>query len=456
MEPEVASIEIARLDRMMREGNGESALAQLLTPSQLPKHLAGLDEVWVEPALLAQVSQLAASAKLALMRSLLPQLESPQIQALIESGLQALTEREQRPTVVGSTVSPSTRLVLKKDYTYQDRGLTQPTQYYVYLRRCKPKLDRYIGTLFYVPQGCTLSYCLDPDGRIMFNPPHNIFQLRDYDNAANIQMVRLICLEPPPIDYTFTKQQKDIPAIYLRLEFLDPQTHQAIGQEKFAFPACMHEGGQLDRYRWEVSTVLSTPTGSTLSPEVAQAFLPTDGDRLTALTPDVEAATLATAVPIQPAPLASTGAAGLAKPGRRVLDLPKAKAPTFYLSDPNHTELILKRMRLWAAWSEKVMPQAKWTVMQEGAQHILINSHSQRRILTFSPDRGAITLENTLQVLMKWFHDLGLVVSQTQSHRRYSVAQLKLARNLFVDMSLPQSDPVHVLKKLFGVDFLEP
>jgi hypothetical protein len=465
MEPEVvADIEVERLDRVMRGGSNEVTLPQRLPA---PPHLVSLKDEHIEPVILAQVSQLATPAKLALINRLLTQLEPQQIQMVIESGLQTINDHQQRQTAVVSTVSPNTRLVLKKDYTYQDRGLTQPTQYYVYLRRCKPKLDRYIGTLFYVPQGCTLSYFLDTDGRIMFNPPHHIFQLRDYDNATNVQVVRLIGLEPPPIDYTFTKQQKDTPAIYLHLEFLDPHTHQAIAQEKLAFPACMHEGGRLDRYRWEVSTVLSTPDGVTVSPDITvspkQPQVVNPPPLVTLASPqshldrfDRAVATLSEIVQPEINPLNGIDNQHLTKPGRRILELPKAKAPSFYLGDRDNTDIVLKRLRLWATWSEKAMPQAKWAVIQEGSQHILINAHSQRQILKFSPDQAAITLENTLPVLMKWFHDLGLAVSQTQNHRRYSVTQLKLARNLFVDMSLPQTDPLHVLKKLFGVDFTEP
>jgi hypothetical protein len=446
MEPEVAAGEIERRDRT--RSRKSSATFQSFTPDLESTLLPGIDDYPLEPGLFAQVSQLAPPAKLALICRLLPQLELHQVQALIDSGLQSMAQRQ---TAMATTVSPNTRLVLKKDYTYQDRGLTEPTQYYVYLRRCKPKLDRYIGTLFYVPQGCTLSYFLDTDGRIMFNPPHHIFQLRDYNDAAKVQVVRLIGLEPPPIDYTFTKQQKDIPAIYLQVEFLDAQTHQLITQEKLAFPACMHEGGRLDRYRWEVSPVfaLSEPT---LPPESVPPLA------LTASVSTLPPSPVNPFEPVDPAPLATVKppvslSQEPPKLARRVLELPKAKAPTFYLADRNQTDLILKRLKLWATWSEKTMPQAKWAVVPEGSDYVLINGQGQRRMLKFSPDQGAVILENTLPVLMKWFHDLGLVVSQTQSHRRYSVAQLKLARNLFVDMSLPQTDAAQVLKKLFGVEF---
>jgi hypothetical protein len=54
---------------------------------------------------------------------------------------------------------------------------------------------------------------------------------------------------------------------------------------------------------------------------------------------------------------------------------------------------------------------------------------------------------------MQWFHDLALAVSQSQSQRCYSAAQLKLAHTLFVEMSLPQDDLLAVLRTLFGVDF---
>lgn len=450
MEPEVAApVEIAQLDRAMRAEISEATLQHLLTTRQV----AALTADAIEPALWAQINHLTAPAKLAIISQLLTQLELTQVQAVIEQGTQALSARQQRQAAVASTVSPNTRLVLKKDYTYQDRGLTQPTQYYVYLRRCKPKLDRYIGTLFYLPQGCTLSYFLDSDGQIMLNPPHNIFQLRDYNDPANVQIVRLICLEPPPIDYTFTKQQKDIPAIYLHIEILHPQTHQAIAQHRLAFPACMHEGGRLDRYRWEVSTVLATPAHSALTPAPPSAGAanlgPVPIDRF-------DRVVVAAQSDLIPAQLNHDSDLSLAKPGRRVLELPKAKAPIFYLSDRTQAELIVKRLRLWATWSEKALPHAKWTVLAEGEDQVLLNANSQRRILKFSPDRATITLENTLQVLVKWFHDLGLAVSQTQSHRRYSVTQLQLARNLFVDMSLPQTDALQVLKKLFGVDFIFP
>lgn len=204
--------------------------------------------------LLDQASCLTVKAKVALIRKLMTQLETDQIQTVLESGLREIGERQQRgATAIGET--HNTRLLLKKDYSYQDRGLSEPTQYYVYLRRRKPKLDRYIGTLFYIPQGCTLSYFLDAEGQIVFNSPHNIFQLRDSNNPEIVQIVRLICLQPPPPDYTFTKQQQDTPQIYLHLEYLDPNTHQPIAKQAYPFPVCMYENGPLDRYRWEVSTL---------------------------------------------------------------------------------------------------------------------------------------------------------------------------------------------------------
>jgi hypothetical protein len=82
-----------------------------------------------------------------------------------------------------------------------------------------------------------------------------------------------------------------------------------------------------------------------------------------------------------------------------------------------------------------------------------MNAHFKRRILRFSGDRAAIAFENSLPVLVRWFHDLSLAVSQSPNQRQYSAAQLQLAHSLFVEMSLPQTDPVVVLKKLFGVEF---
>jgi hypothetical protein len=350
--------------------------------------------------LFEQAGQLAESAKLALICELMADLNADQIQAILEFGQQFAT-RSHSVVDAAPAVSRTTRLLLKKDYTYQDRGLSEPTQYYVYLRRCKPKLDRYIGTLFYIPQGCTLAYGRDAEGRILFNPPHNIFQLKDSKNHLKDQVVRLICLEPPPPQYTFTKQQDDVPEIHLRLEYLDPATLQPQAEASYAFPRCMYEGGKLDRYRWEVSTVVRSPE----APSTGQS--------------------------IEPQP----------------------KLPTFYLVNDD-AAAVLERMQLWASWSEQATPQARCELVQHQAGYTLQNVSSKRRLFSFSPESAAVTLESSLPVLMQWFQNLGLAVSQTQS-QKYSAAQLKLARSLFVDMSLPAESPLVALKKLFGVKFTE-
>lgn len=367
--------------------------------------------------LFEQVSELNDKDKIALIHYLLSTLSAKQIQTVVELGVREIKESQRR----GAAIQHNTRLLLKKDYSYQERGLDEPTQYYVYLRRRKPKLDRYIGALFYVPQGCTLAYHLDDSERIMFDPPHNVFQLKDTQNPGNYRVVRLICLVPPPPDYTFTKQQNDTPNITLHLEELDPITHQRLSQTAYPFPLCMHGGGKLDRYRWEVSPLTTVPS-------IAPPNSPP---------------------PEMPAPAPSEHA----KASRRVLELPANRLTVLLLSDRTQSEAVLKRMRLWVTWSEKAMPQSKWEMVQEGERHTLRTVRFKRRILTFAADQGTVTIEHSLPVLVKWFHTLSLAVSQTQNQRQYSAAQLKLAHNVFVEMSLPQTDPQAVLKQLLGVEF---
>jgi hypothetical protein len=395
---------------------------------------------------LEQASCLTVRAKVVLIRKLMAQLETDQIQTVLECGLREIGERQQRGTTsVGET--HNTRLLLKKDYSYQDRGLSQPTQYYVYLRRRKPKLDRYIGTLFYIPQGCALSYFLDAEGRIVFNPPYNVFQLCDCNNPAIVQIVRLVCLQPPPPEYTFTKQQQDTPQIYLHLEYLDPNTYQPIAQKAYPFPVCMYEGGQLDRYRWEVSALAPPPAIPELRQLVAQNLVTQDQA--------VTSVTLNSTEPVAESVTKPVAESVPDKSLRRVFELSNSKSLTFYLINQADLESVLKRMRLWVAWSEKAMPQSRWEVIREGTTYTLMNSRFKRKILTLCHDRAAITLENSLPALIKWFHDLSLAVSQAQSQKQYSAAQLKLAHSLFVEMSLPQTDPLVVLKKLFGVEFVK-
>ncbi len=399
------------------------------------------DDLERQADLLDHAIQLPAKAKVALIRRLISQLEADNIQTIVEFGLREIGDRHRHGVAASAPVEHNTRLLLKKDYSYQARGLTEPTQYFVYLRRRKPKLDRYIGTLFHLPQGCALSYFLDAEERLIFNPPHNVFQLRDSKNPDIIQVVRLLCLEPPPPDYTFAKQQNDLPEIQLHLEYLDLQTHQPIAKLTYPFPMCMHEGGKLDRYRWEVTTVTQAPE----LPIARQHFPQTSVVEPLPSTNSVSSPQLDLNSPLD-------RAEQVAQPLRRVLEL-QPKLLTFYLSDRGDADAILKRMRLWVAWSEKAMPQSKWEIIQDAGDYTLMNARFKRRILRFSPNLSAVVLEHSLPVLMKWFHDLSLAVSQAQSQRQYSAVQLKLAHTLFIEMSLPQTDPLIALKKLFGLEF---
>lgn len=427
--------------------------------------IASVEDLTAAGSVIDQVSQLKATAKVALMRRLITQLKTDHIQTILEFGLREIGDRHRRGTV---SSEQNTRLVLKKDYSYQERSLSEPNQYYVYLRRRKPKLDRYIGTLFYVPQGCTLDYFLDIEGRMVFSPPHNVFQLQDGTNPAVKQLVRLLCLEPPPPDYTFDKQQNDTPAIQLHLEYLDPKTYQPIAKQVYPFPLCMHEGGRLDRYRWEVTPITLPPVAMLREPLDRTSVVALTAEKLIAshqsdyhhsssqsavLLDGLNQTTIATQssrVDVEstfnPTPVA-------AQVTRRVLELPATRWLSFSLLNRNDADAVLKRLRLWVAWSEKAMPQSRWEVIQEGATYTLMNAHFKRRILRFSSDRMSVAFENSLPVLVRWFHDLSLAVSQAPNQRQYSAAQLQLAHSLFVEMSLPQTDSIAMLKKLFGVEF---
>ncbi len=413
-----------------------------------PLGLAPEDDLKHQGNLLDLAIQLSPKAKVALIRKLMSQLEPDHIQTVVESGLREIGDRHRNGLAASTSVEHNTRLLLKKDYSYQARGLNEPTQYFVYLRRRKPKLDRYIGTLFHVPQGCALSYFLDAEERLIFNPPHNVFQLRDSKNPEIVQAVRLICLEPPPPDYTFAKQQNDVPEIQLHLEYLDLQTYQPIAKQTYSFPRCMYESGTLDRYRWQVTAV-------TLSPEPSgspREYIP----QTSVVEPLPQTDSIPSALPAFDIPPLELSESIATQSPRRVLEL-QPKLLIFYVSDHRDTEAILKRMRLWVTWSEKAMPQSKWEIVQDVGSYTLMNARFKRRILQFSPDLGSVRLEHSLPVLIKWFHDLSLAVSQSQSHRQYSAVQLKLAHSLFIEMRLPmsllQTDPLVALKKLFGVEF---
>ena len=418
------------------------------------------------PEVLEQVGQLEVTAQVALIHRLISQLETNQIQTILEFGQHELTERRRGATALAE--SRQTRLLLKKDYSYQNQGLSEPTQYYVYLRRRNPKLDRYIGTLFYIPQGCALSYSPNAEGQICFNSPDNLFQLQDTQHPEATQIVRLLSLEPPPPEYTFTKQQNDTPDIYLRLEYLDSITYQPIAEELYLFPTCMYEGGKLDRYRWKVSRLtlpaevqqpdfkVNLPTNLHVASEFAHSSTKPRsqtklGKRATKATSPALASPASSKIADRQAARSEPEVRPATSPARRILELPPPATSTFYLSNRCDAAAILERMRLWVAWSEKAMPQSRWEIIQNGMTYTLSNASFKRNILNFSIDRASITLNNSLPVLVKWFHDLGLAVSQGQ--RKYNPTQIKLAQQLFVEMSLPQDNPLIALEKLFGIKF---
>jgi hypothetical protein len=384
--------------------------------------------------LLHYLLQLGDTDQLFILQQLFHQLNTKFLTTALETGQQELISRRTQKSTTAS-VPRETALTLKKDYTYQDRGLSEPTQYYVYLRRRKPKLDRYIGTLFYVPTGCVLNYISDSDGNLIFQAPHNVFQLTDAKNPTLTKVVRLIRLEPPPPDYTFTKQQQDTPAIALRVEFLQPLTLEAIAEQCLPFPSCMHEGGVLDRYRWDVTVITAQPESAFSLPPV---------ERLTDL--------MLTRSTGQAPPVSEAAATS---PKSAVLNLPLTQSATYYLTDATAVAALLERLQLWVSWSEKAMPQSRWAIAQKQAVYTLMNATFKRSILSVSTTDASVTLHGSLAVMVKWFHDLSLAVSQSQSQKRYSFNQLKLAHNLFVDMSLPQTEPLPLLKKLFGVEFTQ-
>ena len=440
-------------------GQAELNRTEFLTEAAISSSLAPYPEV------LDQVGQLEVTAQVALIHRLISQLETNQIQTILEFGQQEVMERRRDATALAE--SRQTRLLLKKDYSYQNQGLSEPTQYYVYLRRRSPKLDRYIGTLFYIPQGCALSYSPNSEGQISFNAPDNIFQLQDIEHPEATQLVRLLSLEPPPPDYTFTKQQNDTPDISLRLEYLDSITYQPIAEEVYLFPSCMYEGGKLDRYRWKVSRFtlpveahqpdfkVNLPANLHVASEFAEVARSSTKPR--SQTNRLGKASTKAASPVS-SKISDKAAVRSAQetqsplvPARRVLELPPTASSTFYLSNRCDAAAILERMRLWVAWSEKAMPQSRWEIVQNGMTYTLSNVSFKRNLLNFSLDRASITLNHSLPVLAKWFHDLGLAVSQGQ--RKYNSTQLKLAQQLFVEMSLPQDNPLIALEKLFGIKF---
>ncbi|MBI4783774.1 MAG: hypothetical protein HY785_21030 [Oscillatoriophycideae cyanobacterium NC_groundwater_1537_Pr4_S-0.65um_50_18] len=418
--------------------------------------------------------RLDPQAKQSLCQLLLTQLSAEQTREVIDFSRSELAAREGKGSLTRKPAERCTRLVLKKDYSFQKLNLAHPTQYFVYLVRRKPKLDRYIGALFYVPSGVSLSYFPDAEGRIVFTPPHNVFKLVDSESAQT-QVVRLASIEPPPAEYTFERGQEDVPEIYLCLDYLDPVTYEWVRSERYHYPTCMYEGGKLDRYRWKVEPLelpveiqtrlqsLPAISEQTLSLPVEETGLLSGVQRRESLSVSSETAhtitqltALADSAAIAPATQAPATPAVSATPRPKkfiLTELPKANTATYYLADPQQSVVVLERLRIFAALSELAMPHAKWVVEERSdtAIHRLVNSKTKRLIVQFSTDETAVMLQNSFPVIMTAFRDLARSASQTS--QRMTREQQSLTHKLHVEMGLPHKNPLEILEKLFGVTF---
>ncbi|HEY9643341.1 MAG TPA: hypothetical protein V6C57_22825, partial [Coleofasciculaceae cyanobacterium] len=392
-----------------------------------------------------------------------------QAREIIDFAKSELAAREGRVSAIRKPPERCTRLVLKKDYSFQKLNLAHPTQYFVYLVRRKPKLDRYIGALFYISQGFPLSYFPDADGRIVFTQPNNVFKLVD-SQSLQTQVVRLVSVDPPPPDYTFERGQEDTPEIYLRLDYLNPVTYEPLNSECYPYPNCMYEGGELDRYRWKVEPLVlplevqtrlqSIPSAQPLSsaPGVEADLVPVVQRResLSVSSQTAQAITQLTALGDNAA-AASTPAVPAATPRPKkfiLTDLPKANTATYYLADPAQGQRVLERLRLYALLSEMATPHAKWIIEQKSDKatvYRLVNSKTKRLIVQFAADDASVTLQNSFPVIMTAFRDLARSASQTS--QRMTREQQTLIHKLHVEMGLPHKNPLEILEKLFGVGF---
>ncbi len=419
-----------------------------------------------------RVARLDSQTKQTLCQLLLTQLSAEQTQEVIDFGKSDLAAREGKVSIARKPPERCTRLVLKKDYSFQKLNLAHPTQYFVYLVRRKPKLDRYIGALFYIPGGVPLSYFPDADGRIVFTPPNNIFRLVDSE-SSQVQVVRLVAIEPPPSSYTFERGQEDIPEISLSIDYLDPVSYDLLRSERYHYPTCMYEGGELDRYRWKVELLvlsldlqarLSASSGAVQPPAIpvetellsgvqhreSLSVSSQTAQTITQLTALADNAAIASSPPALPVPAMSS----TPRPKKFILtELPKANTATYYLAESQQSDKVLERLRLFAAISELAMPHAKWVIegRSDGGIYRLTNSKTKRLIVQYASHETAVTLQNSFPVIMTAFRDLARSASQTS--QRMTREQQSLMHKLHVEMGLPHKNPLEILEKLFGVTF---
>lgn len=418
-----------------------------------------------------RVTRLDFQTKQTLCQLLLTQLSAEQAQEVIDFGKSELAAREGKVSSTRKPPERCTRLVLKKDYSFQKLNLAHPTQYFVYLVRRKPKLDRYIGALFYVPGGVPLSYFPDADGRIVFTPPNNIFKLVDSE-SSQVQVVRLVAIEPPPSGYTFERGQEDSPEIYLSLDYLDPVSYDLLRSERYHYPTCMYEGGELDRYRWKVELLVlpldlqprlfssgaaqlpAASTGTELLSDVQHheslSVSAQTAQTITQLTALADNGAIVSSTPTPPVPAMSS----TPRPKKFILtELPKANTATYYLTEPQQRDEVLERLRLFAAISELAMPHAKWVIegRSDSGIYRLANSKTKRLIVQFAAHETAVTLQNSFPVIMTAFRDLAR--SASQASQRMTREQQSVMHKLHVEMGLPHKNPLEILEKLFGVTF---
>jgi hypothetical protein len=165
--------------------------------------------------------------------------------------------RQHRGELVKNT-SPhlgKTKLEIKR-IPYHHKGVHKRYTY-VYVMRYRDNSFRCLGRLFQTDDSHEYRYTLLENGGVTFSE-QEVFKLTSLKDPNQVQFIRLLRLEAPPLDYEFQDHgslELQIPLIY---EVLHPQTHQPQSQQQINFPDCVNSG-IFKKQLWQVETLEPQP-----------------------------------------------------------------------------------------------------------------------------------------------------------------------------------------------------
>lgn len=225
-----------------------------------PEQKKVLDKVPASPAKAkAILRQLLPQDRMDAIKEILFEMRTEHISAIREA-IESEYQLREHLGEWSEAVLSEAKLEIKK-LSYQG-SKTESKYSYVYVIKRSSSKGQSVGPLFHTINQHEYRYTLLDNGGIAFSSGE-IFKLTSRDNPAQVRLIRLLKLDPPPLDYQFGNKL----VIPLHFENYHPQTREPVSRQSVPFPDCI-KSGTFQKKHWlvESQSIHSTESESIQAP----------------------------------------------------------------------------------------------------------------------------------------------------------------------------------------------